>query len=98
MNSETIILVLVVIIGFVGVLAWRSIFQKQSAWRGKVIDKIFSKGHEDGGSGVEDQYKLVCQTTDGKKVTIGVLQDEYGDFEIGDNVVKVKGEYSLKKA
>lgn len=97
MNTEAIILSGIALTGFALALTYLGFRRKRSSWKGIVTGKTHEKAHEDEGGSTDDQYKLTCKTDTGKQVTIGVLKDDYDEFEIGDTIEKRKGAYSPNK-
>lgn len=97
MDTQSLFLTITVVIGFSAILSWFSYQQQQSSWKGTVVDKIYEKELIDDDGGRDEQFKLVCKTATGKKVTIGVFKDVYEDLSIGDSVEKKKGSYMPEK-
>lgn len=97
MNAESIALTIFFVFCFTAFLTWLSFLQKQSSWTGKVINKIYEEAKVDDSGSTDEQFKLVCKTTEGKKVTIGVFKNDYESYEIGDRLEKKKGEYMPTK-
>lgn len=67
--------------------------QKQTAWKGSIIDKKYVRRedptHE---NHQEDIYSIVYRTDEGQQVTLGVSGPYFDQFKIGDRVEKRKDE------
>jgi len=86
--NQTIQTIIAVIVVTVILTLW-DLKKKQSAWKGVVVDKNHVEADEDGA----EQFIVVFQTEAGKKVSIGVFEKTFNEFNKGDKVAKKAGEY-----
>lgn len=80
----------------IGIIAYFIVSKfKKEAWEGELVDK-----HEEtSSSGDYDQtyYAVYVKTTEGKNKRVTVKKKLYNELNVGDRLVKVKGETHPKK-
>jgi len=86
--NETVLTILFVaaVTAFFSYLAYR---QKQSAWKGVLLEKFMSEGDDDS----VDQWFVVFKTDAGKKVKMNVGKGFYDQVNVGEKYEKKKGDY-----
>lgn len=84
---------ILVVVGFTAVLTYFSHRQKQSSWIGQVIDKKYYEAESDEDGFSPEKYVVTFKTDVGKKVKIILSKAEYEKYQIGDKVIKNKGDY-----
>jgi hypothetical protein len=93
MTTEQIIPAAIGFIVVTAILTLISQRQKQSAWKGEIINKNHIEPDEDG----PEKYQVICKSESGKKNYVDVFQKDFETFQIGDKVEKKKGEYFISK-
>lgn len=72
---------------------------KAASWTGVVIDKNHNTKRDFDTNKIEHFYVLVVKPDDGKRdMKLGVSQQLFDSFEIGDKIKKDSGEMFPKKA
>lgn len=87
-----IFLTIIVVVGITAVLSYFSLKQKNSSWKGELIKKNKKSVLEEGGFDREI-FNLIFKDKAGKKHKIQVKQGLFDKFDVGQKVVKKKGEY-----
>ena len=83
---------LILIIGFLLLVAKLLIGAKNSSWTGTVVDKVHNtkRDFEDSHK-IEHFYVLVVKTDQGKQMKLGISRELFDQFSVGDKIKKVKG-------
>jgi len=71
--------------------------QKASEWKGELIDKTHAEVDDDDSPYTKDYYTLIFKTTEGKKIKVGVTENIYNEYQIGDQAEKIPGELRPRK-
>ena len=76
---------------FIKFIKGKAINQKNSSWKGKLINKEQSELEEEDSSYAKDTYTLFFETVEGNQVKINVPKNIYDDLNIGDKAEKGEG-------
>lgn len=90
---QTIFLTVAVVGSFTALLSFISYRQKQSSWKGEVVDKFHEEATTDEDGSSPERFKVVFKTETGKKVTVDMFEKEYNTYHTGDKAEKKKGDY-----
>jgi hypothetical protein len=84
---------LVLVVGFLSVVAKIIYRGRKSAWKGEVVDKLFNerRGSFEDSDKINQFYTLVFKTDTGQTIKSAVAKSMYDDFSIGDKVEKKSG-------
>jgi len=87
----------ILVIGFIALVIYLVNKGKQDAWTGEVIDKIYKERRDMDSNRMEHFFTLVIKTTDGRTKKVGVAQNIYNQYKIGDKAKKEKGKLFIEK-
>jgi len=88
------------IFGFLGFIAKMLVKTRNSSWTGEVIDKMHNTRRDDENPHKINHFYVLVVRPDGggRDMKLGIAQQLYDQFEIGDKIRKDKGEMLPKKA
>jgi len=66
--------------------------QKESSWKGRLVNKEHLEYEDDDSAYTKDLYTLYFQTDEGKEIKMNVSQKIYEGWEKGDKAQKTEGE------
>jgi hypothetical protein len=93
MNTQEIIITIVLVIGVTVIFTLKSKKEKDSSWKGELVKKR-TMTDEDGDVYA---YKLIFKTDEGKKAKVKVNEEMYNQAQKGERYEKIKGDYIPKK-
>lgn len=82
---------------FIKMVKKRGLKQKESSWKGKLVDKKHLEYEDDDSSYTKDLYTLHFETTEKEQIKINVSQKVYDSWEINDRAEKTKGKILPEK-
>lgn len=101
MSLLPIIVFIVFSLPFVGflLLIFKLVMKsKNSSWTGEVIDKVHNEKRDfDNPHKMEHFYYLVVKREQGRDMKVGLSEQMWGGFEIGDKIKKDKGKLYPEK-
>jgi hypothetical protein len=85
------------IVGFL-ILVFKLVMKsKNSSWTGEVKDKVHNQREDYDSHRMEHFYSLVVMTGEGKEMKVGLSQQMWDGFNIGDKIKKDKGKLFPEK-
>ena len=83
---------------FVKLAKKNAVKQKESSWKGKLVDKKHLEYEDDDSSYTRDVYSLFFETSEGNKIKINVPKEKFQTWKVGDKAVKIAGKPHPEKA
>ncbi|PIU33638.1 hypothetical protein COT03_02805 [Candidatus Shapirobacteria bacterium CG07_land_8_20_14_0_80_39_18] len=88
---------LLLVVGFF-VLVFKLVKKgRDSAWKGKLVEKKYVEGEDFDTDRKTDYFTLIFETDEGKQIKVGVDRQTYDEYKIGDQAEKRKGEFRPRK-
>lgn len=85
------------IVGFLALVLKLVKKGKDSAWKGKLVEKKYVEGEDFDSGDKKDYYTLIFETSEGKRIKVGTDRGTYDEYKVGDQAEKVKGEFRPRK-
>ena len=82
---------------FIKMVKKRGLKQKESSWKGKLVDKKHLKYEDDDSSYTKDLYTLYFETTKKEQIKINVSQKVYDSWKVNDKAEKIEGKLLPEK-
>jgi lipopolysaccharide export LptBFGC system permease protein LptF len=86
------------VVAFIGFVIKLALKQKNSFWKGEVIDKKHNQVRDNKNPHkMNNFYYLVVKTEEGREMKVGMSVQMFDKFAVGDKLIKPKGEVFPKK-
>jgi hypothetical protein len=83
--------------GFLALVFSLIMKSKNSSWTGEVVDKVHNEKKDYESHRMEHFYYLVVMTSEGKEMKVGLSQQLWDGFNVGDKIKKPKGKLFPEK-
>jgi hypothetical protein len=82
---------------FIKIIKGKTVKQKKSSWKGKLVDKKHLEYEDDDSSYTKDLYTLYFETIEAEQIKINVSKKVYEDWEVNDKAEKAEGKLLPEK-